>query len=351
MDTSKEASRIQTTCLVILSTIAVAFAIYWLKPVLIPFVLALFLAIGLAPVVNLLVKHLRLPRVLSVMVTLILAVLVLALLGVIITGSLRGLTTNAETYQTRMQKVIDQAVELLPLESLGINREQLLQPFSQISGEAVRDLMLNTGGAVANLVSNGVLVLIFLCFIMFGRSSRAMSIGRDWGEIESNLRRYIIVKAILSVATGFLVGLALWILDIELAVLFGLLAFLLNFIPSIGSILGVVLPIPVILMTPGISLTTIILAIAIPGAVEFVIGNIIEPRLMGKRFDLHPIVIMMALIFWGMLWGVIGMFLATPLMVVARLLLQEREMTRPIGELLSGRMGQKPAERPSAEQT
>ena len=145
-------------------------------------------------------------------------------------------------------------------------------------------------------------------------------------------------------ATGIFVGLALWFFNIELAVLFGLLAFLLNFIPSIGSILGVILPIPVILVTPGISPTTIFLAIAVPGAVEFVIGNIIEPRLMGKRFDLHPIVIMMALIFWGMLWGIIGMFLATPLMVVARLLLQDREMTRPIAELLSGRMGQKTAD-------
>ena len=351
MDTSKDASRIQTTCLIVLSTIAVAFSLYWLKPVLIPFVLALFLAIGLAPVVNLLVRHLRLPRMLGVLVTLILAILVLVLLGVAITGSLRGLADNADLYQARMQELLDQAIELLPLESLRINREQLLQPFSQISGKAVRDLMLNTGGAVANLVSNGVLVLIFLCFIMFGRSSRSVSISNDWDEIESNVRRYIIVKSILSVATGFLVGLALWILDIELAVLFGLLAFLLNFIPSIGSILGVVLPIPVILVTPGISPATIILAIAIPGTVEFVIGNIIEPRLMGKRFDLHPIVIMMALIFWGMLWGVIGMFLATPLLVVARLLLQEHEMTRPIAELLSGRVGQKAADQPSIGQT
>ena len=178
-----------------------------------------------------------------------------------------------------------------------------------------------------------------------------MSIGKDWKNIESNVRRYIIVKSILSLATGFFVGLALWMFNVELAVLFGLLTFLLNFIPSIGSILGVLLPIPVILVSPDVTLTTGILAIAIPGTVQFVIGNILEPRLMGKRFDLHPIVIMMALIFWGMLWGIIGMFLATPLMVVARLLLQEREMTRPIAELLSGRMGQKAADRPSTSQT
>ena len=351
MNISKEAVGVQTTCLVILSTIAVAFAIYWLKPVLIPFVLALFLAIGLAPVVNVLVRRLRVPRVLGAAITLVLAFMVLVLLGIIITGSLRGLAANAETYQTRTQELINQAVERLPLETIGVDRDQLLKPFSQISGKAVRDMMLSTGSALANVVSNGVLVLIFLCFIMFGRSRRPAPTDGGWGKIESNIRHYIIVKAVLSVTTGVLVGLTLWILNIELAVLFGLLAFLLNFIPSVGSILAVLLPIPVVVLTPEISPATAILAIAIPGTVEFVIGNIIEPRLMGKQFDLHPIVIMMALIFWGMLWGVIGMFLATPLMVVLRLLLQEREMTHPIAELLSGRMGQNSRQRPPTIQT
>ncbi len=214
MDTSKDASQIQTICLIILSTIAVAFAFYWLKPVLIPFVLALFLAIGLAPVVNLLARHLRLPRMLSVLVTLILAVVVLALLGMAITSSLGGLADNADLYQTRMQELLDQAVEKLPLDSMGIDREQLLQPFSQISGQAVRDLMINTGGAVAGLVSDGVIVLIFLCFIMFGRNQGSVSMSSDWRKIESNVRRYIIVKSFLSVATGVFVGLALWFFNI-----------------------------------------------------------------------------------------------------------------------------------------
>jgi AI-2 transport protein TqsA len=83
----------------------------------------------------------------------------------------------------------------------------------------------------------------------------------------------------------------------------------------------------------------VILAIALPGLVQFVLGNIIQPRIMGKSFDLHPVVIMMALIFWGMLWGIVGMFLATPLTAILKIILQRSPQTAPLADLLGGRLG------------
>ena len=245
-----------------------------------------------------------------------------------------------------MQELLVRAADVLPLESLDIDREQFLQPASQISGTAMREALVSTGGALTNVVSNGVRVLIFLCFLLFGRGGSGEGFS-GWAEIESNVRRYIVVKSILSLTTGLLTGAILLTLGIDLAILFGLLAFLLNFIPSIGSIIAVVLPLPVVLVSPDMSPTTAVLAFALPGAVQFGLGNVLEPRLMGQRFDLHPIAVILSLIFWGMLWGTIGMFLATPITAVTRILLQKHAATRPMAELLSGRIGDNEAEGPS----
>ncbi len=326
-------SRTQTTCLIILTTIASAAALYWLRPVLIPFVLALFLMIGLMPIAKLFMQRLRAPRPIAVLITLLVAMVLVGALGVTITKSLGGLGANADIYNARMQELLDRTADALPLDKLGIDRQQVLQPFTLISGEAVGKVVVSTSGALAGLVSQGGLVLIFLGFLMFASPKPAAT--SQWGEIESNVRRYIMTKTLISLTTGVLTGLILWLLGVDLAILFGLLAFLLNFIPSIGSIVAVLLPLPIVLLGADPSTTKTILALALPGAVQLVVGNIIDPKLMGDRFGLNPIVILLALVFWGMLWGIIGMFLAVPMMAVMKIVLARYERAQPIVKLMS----------------
>lgn len=341
MDTHNGRSQVQTVCLVILAVAVAAFSLHWLKPVLIPFVLAIFLAIAMTPLVSLLAARCRLPRGLAVAITLVLGAVVLFVIGVLVSASVAEMASNASGYQARAQEMIDRAVDSLPLDKWGVSRDQVLQPLSQFSGQKLRELLLATSGALGDVLSNGVLMLIFLCFLMFGGNGFAGSRGGNWAEIEKQIRRYVGVKLLVSAVTGILVGAILMVLGIDFAIMFGLLAFLLNFIPSVGSIIAVLLPIPVVLVSPDVTTTTAVLAIALPGMVEFVIGNIIEPKLMARSFDLHPIVILMALVFWGLLWGIVGMLLAVPMTAVVRLLLSSRDDTRPIAELLSGRVADK----------
>ena len=145
---------------------------------------------------------------------------------------------------------------------------------------------------------------------------------------------------VVSAMTGILVGTALGLLGIEMALAFGFMAFLLNFIPNIGSIIATLLPLPIVLLTPGISTTTIVLAIALPAAIQGVIGNVVQPRLMSKSLDLHPVAVLLALIVWGKLWGIVGMFLATPLTAVIKILLEKSELTAGAAVLLAGRLGE-----------
>ena len=119
--------------------------------------------------------------------------------------------------------------------------------------------------------------------------------------------------------------------------IFGLFAFLLNFIPTLGSIIATLLPLPIVVLNPDVSPLTGVLAIALPATVQLVIGNILEPRIMGKSLQLHPIAILMALIVWGMVWGIPGMFLAVPITAVLKIALSRITTTQPIAELLAGR--------------
>src|SRR5208283_1287364 len=128
------------------------------------------------------------------------------------------------------------------------------------------------------------------------------------------------------------------LLGVEFAWVFGLLAFLLNFVPSIGAIIASLLPLPVILLSPDMSLTAKVLAIVIPAAIQIVIGSFVQPRVQGHALDLHPVVIVLALIFFGMIWGLMGAFLATPITAVVRIIFARIPITRPLADMLAGNL-------------
>jgi AI-2 transport protein TqsA len=168
-----------------------------------------------------------------------------------------------------------------------------------------------------------------------GPSGRAPPPDSLWAKIDGPTKRYLFAMGVLSGATGLLVALTLSLLGVDLALLFGLLAFLLNFIPNIGSVIATLLPLPVVIASPDASLTTAALAFAIPGAIQFTIGNLIAPKLLGDSLDLSPVAILLNLIVWGMLWGIVGMLLATPILVTAKILFENYEATRPLARLVS----------------
>jgi AI-2 transport protein TqsA len=340
VDAASLERRIQTVCLLLLSAVALGAALYWLRPVMIPFVLALFLALGATPLVNLQVRSLRLPRGLAVATTLMLALLVAFGVSLLLSSSVQKLGAEAASYQKQLRHLIEQFAQVLPLEQLGVSAQDTASALSEIPVSAVGSFLLGTTNAIMNTLSQSVLVLIFVIYLISGgRSTGSRQASRTWGEIEERIERYLLWKAALSASTGVLVGGTLALLGVDLAMVFGLFAFLLNFIPSVGSVIATLLPLPVVIVSPDVSLTVAVLAIAVPGAIQFTIGNVIEPRVMGESLDLHPITILMSLILWGMLWGIVGMLLATPITAVMKILFEKLEITRPVAALLAGRPG------------
>lgn len=119
--------------------------------------------------------------------------------------------------------------------------------------------------------------------------------------------------------------------------MFGLLTFLLNFIPTIGSIIATLLPLPIVLLQFD-SPVKWLAVLLIPAAIQGVVGNFIEPKLFSDSLDLHPASILLALTFWGIIWGPVGMFLAVPILVVMKIAMARIPATRPFAELLAGRL-------------
>jgi len=185
----------------------------------------------------------------------------------------------------------------------------------------------------ANFVSKLFLVVIMTLFLLLGKKSKNTS--AEWNEIIAHVKKYIFTKFITSSATGILAGLIYWMLGMELAFIFGSLTFILNFIPYFGSVIAVLIPIPIAFLQfedP----TYLILIILLPTIVHIIIGNILEPKIFGAVLGLHPITIILSLIFWGMIWGFIGILLAAPITAIIKISFEKFETTLPLARLLEG---------------
>jgi len=333
--------RIQTVCLLLLTAIGIGAALYFLRPVVIPFVLALFFLYCLVPAIDLQVRRLRFPRPLALAATLLLGVAVLLLLGHLVRVTADQISANAPTYENQLRELIGRLSA--PLERLGVDRAEF-GSLLDVSRESVRSVAGGLFSSVMSVLSSGVLVLLFLMFMILGWRTGGESGPGLRGEIEASVKRYVVAKVILSAVTGLLVGAVLAFLGVPFALVFGVLAFLLNFIPSLGSIIATLLPLPVVLLSPELSAASKILAIVLPAAIQFVVGNIVEPKVMGGSLGLHPVTILLGLMFFGMIWGIVGMLLAAPILAVLKLVLERIPVTAPVARLLQGRLGGAPPE-------
>jgi AI-2 transport protein TqsA len=327
-------SRIQTICLTIIATLAVGWVLHWSRPVMLPFTLAVMAVLGLSTIVDFLVVRLNLPRRLAVVCGLVVGIGGLTLLGFLMSLAVASLVQNASLYQRQFRVLIDNFLDSLPLERFGVDPTTVMD---QIPLNAVGSILVGTGNALVEVLSQGLLVIVFVVFLLAGATG-AQQTGGVWAVISARVKRYIATKVLVSAITGLSVGLILSALGIPLAMAFGLMAFLLNFIPSVGSIVSVLLPLPIVLVDPNIGPTTAVLAVVLPGAVQMLLGNFIEPKIMGQTMELHPAVILMSLVLWGMLWGVVGMFVAVPMTATVKLILERMEHTKPIADLIGGRL-------------
>ncbi|MFP6580920.1 MAG: AI-2E family transporter, partial [Candidatus Hydrogenedentota bacterium] len=344
---------------------------------LVPFTLAAFLTLVMVPVVDFLIKHLRVPRPIALILTMGIGFLIVLGIASIVSVSVSQFAANAGQYESQLSKLVEQAEEKIPIDrilaTLGAGNPAEVSDTNEVGIDVASAIQEDSAGVeigedgeersafdvsallppgtikgfvgqlstgVLAVLSNGFLVMLFTAFLLTGgtTSSRTKSHGGVIGEIQSRVQKYIAIKIVLSGVTGFLVFIILKVLGVDYALSFGTFAFILNFIPNLGSLVATFLPIPIVLLTPDVSTMTVVLVFALPMAVQILIGSILEPKIMGDTLGLHPVVILMALIFWGMLWGFSGMLLAVPMTAIAKIIFERIEVTKPMAAIMAGRL-------------
>lgn len=326
--------RLQTACLLIITNILVLAVAYQMSAAFIPLVLALFIFQVLDPIVVLLNKKARLPRPLAVTLIIVASIIVVLGASSVLTTSFSELLENSGVYVSQLTKTIEDLSQRFPF--IGKRFQHLSQgQVEQFSAEIGSFLAWLTNSLIY-LLSQSTVVILFLVFLLLGSSSSSKPLPEVLEDINQTISTYIRVKGALSVTAGLFGGIVLWLLGVKLALVFGLLTMLLNFIPNVGPIIATLLPLPMVLVSPHMSRTEAMLAILLPGIFNFVVGNIIEPRLVGNTLELSPVIILFALAVWTSLWGGIGALLAVPMTAVISILCQRLEFTRPIALILRG---------------
>ena len=328
----QEHTKLVTSSLVTLAMISVAFALYYTRPIMIPFVMAVFIVTLVSPMVDIMELKLHIPHAIAVTVTLLLVLAFIVFFFVIMVSLVQSVVSTTVKYTESFATLLEDALTKAASWGINVDQEQVVRDLNA----SVFRFVTGKIGTVFDALSFVFFVVIFLIFLLPSRHPMTARSG-VYADIDSQVRRYIATKVIISSLTGLLVWISLSLFGLELAGVFGILAFMLNFIPNIGSIIATLLPIP-IAVAQFSNPWMIFAVIAVPGCIQMVIGNGLEPKFMGNELQLHPVTVLLALAFWGLLWGVVGALLAVPVTAVLRIVLIQFETLQPIGNLLAGEL-------------
>jgi AI-2 transport protein TqsA len=329
-------------------SVLLVFMIGWLlvigRSLVLPFVIALIVWYMINALARVFAKvpigRWRLPWFVSFTLSLLTIFAVGTIVMDIVTANLAQLAVDAPTYQRRLEELFNQVSSLFHLND-PIELKDLFP-------DSVVPRMVTAGASlVTTIAGSASLVFIYVLFLvleqstfdrkferLFSNPERAQEAFALRAEINRSIMHYFTIKTAVSLATGAMTSLVLIAIGLPYAALFGFIAFLLNFIPTIGSLIGVIFPSLLAIvyydtLGPFITIATGL------GLIQFVVGNLIEPKLMGSNLNLSGLVIMLSLAFWGAVWGVVGMVLCVPLTVMIVIVCARFEGSRPVAVLLS----------------
>jgi AI-2 transport protein TqsA len=330
----------------VLVFLAVGFVLHILQPILVPFVVAAFLSQLFSPL-NAALRRRRVPAALSILVVLIVVSAGLLIFSAVLYSSAQSFTESLPRYQGRLKEVLAGASGWL-----AASFPRLATQIQHYRWDKAVELSSLTGvaagmvGSFLVFFNDAFFILLFMVFLLSGSEAFPEKLRRAFApehaerldvvmrNIESETRRYLLTKTVINLITGLAVAILLAAFGVDFPLLWGLLTFLAHYIPSIGAVLSVGLPTIFLFLqfSPGMAL----LISALNAALQFAVGNIVEPRIMGESLNLSTLVVLLALIFWGWLWGPLGLVLAVPMTSTIKIICENVEPLRPVAVLMSG---------------
>ena len=341
MTAPSASSSTERTCLVILATIGVGAALIWSADILTPPAMALFLAIvidGFARVLQRVFPWAN--GRLAMAAAILLSLLLFGASLFVVADNATSIAAKLVSYSPRLDELIAKTAGAAHLQSIPTIDQLLarLNPTKYL-GDVARGFQ--------NFASNAVFILIYLGFILaskraFERKMIGLSKTRTerrealeaFQHIRDGVEQYLWVQTV----TGLMIALGSWIvmslIGLENAVFWAFLIFIASYIPIIGGAIGILAP-PIFALVQFPTYWQAIVLISVLQTIQFVVGNIVLPRMQGDSLNIDPVVVLLSLAFWGAIWGVAGMFLSTPLTVIAMVVCAQFDRSRWIAVLLS----------------
>ena len=333
----------------IIALTVIVVVVHELRELLLPFSVAVLLAIMFQPLV-LYMKGRNVPIVISIITVLVIMSISILLFGAILYSSSGPLITELPNYQGKLNDIIKRTVETLTYisRSFGINVESI-DPGTLFGATTITaDVLSSTLTTFIDFIGKAVLVLLFMLFMIAGTGDLRAKVIKAYNSKESEkinnamknigiqVRRYLIVKVVLNGITGLLTFLVLLILGVDFPLFWGIMAFLFSFIPTVGSILSVGFPFILSLLQFD-SFTIPILLIMLLSLIYMIMGNVVQPKMMASSLDLSVLLILVALVFWGLVWGPWGMVLAIPLTTTIKIIFANVEVLKPLSILMGAK--------------
>jgi AI-2 transport protein TqsA len=341
MPATSEPATVERSCLIILTVIASGAALFWMADILTPPAMALFLAIVIDSFARVLER--RLPWVskqAAMPVAILLSVLLFGGSMFVIADNATSFAAKLVSYTPRLNELIARAAGAAHASSVPTLDElmQRLNPAKYL-GDVAKGFQ--------NFASNAVFILIYLGFILASRRGferKLVSLSSDrskrreaseaFQRIRDGVEQYLWVQTV----TGLMIGVASWavmaLIGLDNAVFWAFLIFIASYIPIIGGAVGILAP-PVFALVQFETYWQAVVLIAVLQSIQFVVGNVVLPRMQGDSLNIDPVVVLLSLAFWGAVWGVAGMFLSTPLTVIAMVVCAQFDGARWVAVLLS----------------
>jgi predicted PurR-regulated permease PerM len=306
--------------------------------IFVPMVTAVFITVVSLPVVRWLMAR-RLPRWAAILLAVLLDFAVLVGLGTLIASSMNAFYERVPYYQARLVEITVQSAQWLGARGLHIDATSAT---SLASSEKVVALVADVFQRLTSFLSNAFLVALLVLFMLFEAGPWPAKLtfilrspNRDLPRFATAAREvqtYLVVKSALSLLTGALCGGWAALCNVDFPLLWGVLAFLLNYVPTLGMVIATIPPVVVAFIQHGTG--DALLVLSGYGVINFSLGNFVEPRIMGRALGLSPLVVFLSMVFWGWLWGPVGALLAVPLTMVIKLVLANTEDLRWVAVLL-----------------
>ena len=281
----------------------------------------------------------RVPRWLALILILFGLIFLFTGFAFLIGGTISSFTGNLSKYESTLTDLTGSFILFLNEKGIKVPQDQL---FNIIQPAKILEFTANTLNKLVNMMGNTFLIFLIIIFTLsefesFAIKTRAILIGSDksssyFSTILHNIRHYLGIKTLICLLTGFLVYLALLIIGIDYPLLWGLIAGLMNYIPNIGSIIAAIPAVLFALVQQGIS--GALWSLGSFMIVNNVLGNFVEPRIMGKGLGLSTLVVFLSLIFWGFILGPVGMFLSVPITMTIKIILEHNDKTKWLAILL-----------------